>query len=264
VSEPVFRSLAGPASDAGTDAEALIDAVVADASDPTAREAAGPRPRTIGVMVQSADGHVTVDGRSGGLGGPEDRAVFRGLRARADALLVGSGTLNGERYSTTLDPPHREARLARGLPAEPLLATVTRSFALDEDLPLLHEELTRAVVYTETEPPFAVDPARIDVVRSGPATPAAALTDLAARGVGLVNCEGGPGLLAALVLDGVLDELLITLSPLLVGGEHPLTMLRGDLPDGPRPLALRGVWRGGDTLFLHYHLTPGSPACPTS
>jgi riboflavin biosynthesis pyrimidine reductase len=263
VSGPTFRSLAAPTE--GVGAEALIDAVVADASDPAARAAGGPRPRTIGVMVQSVDGHVTVDGRSGGLGGPEDRAVFRGLRARADALLVGAGTLNGERYSTTLDEPHREARRARGLPAEPLLATVTRSFGLDADLPLLHEELTRAVVYTETAPPFPVDPARVDVVRRDAATPAAALADLAARGARLVNCEGGPGLLAALVRDGLVDELLVTLSPLLVGGEHALTMLRGDLgPDAPRPMALRGVWRGGDVLFLHYHLTPGSPACPTS
>jgi len=257
VSSPAFRPL-----DAGDehDVEDLIDAVVADASDPAARDA-GRRPRTIGVMVQSVDGHVTVDDRSGGLGGPEDRAVFRALRSRADGLLVGSGTLNGERYSTTLDPPHRATRLAAGLTAEPLLATVTRSFSLDEDLPLLHEELTRAVVYTETEPPFAVDADRVSVVRLDEATPAAALQDLASRGLRTVNCEGGPGLLAALVRDGLLDELLITVSPLLVGGEQPLTMLRGELgAGGPRGLTLRGTWRGGDVLFLHYHLTPGSPA----
>lgn len=263
MSAPAFRSLEGPGP--GTGAEALIDAVLADASDPAAREGGAGRPRTIGVMVASVDGNVTVQGRSGGLGGPEDRAVFRGLRARADALLVGPGTLNGERYSTTLDEPQREARRAAGRPAEPLLTTITRGFSLDEDLPLLHAPLTRAVVYTETDPPFAVDPARVDVVRTDDASPAAALADLAGRGVEVVNCEGGPGLLAALVRDGLLDELVLTLSPLLVGGGDPLTMLRGDLgPDAPRRMALRRVWRGGDVLFLHYHLTPGSPACPTS
>jgi riboflavin biosynthesis pyrimidine reductase len=63
------------------------------------------------------------------------------------------------------------------------------------------------------------------------------------------------------VRDDLVDELVITLSPLLVGGEDALTMLRGDLgEDVPRELALRGVWRGGDVLFLHYHLTHGSPA----
>ncbi|MDO9409673.1 dihydrofolate reductase family protein [Patulibacter sp.] len=257
MSTPAFRSL-DPGPELGTDD--LIDAVVADASSPATRDAAG-RPRTIGVMVQSTDGHVTVEGRSGGLGGPEDRAVFRGLRARADALLVGAGTLNGERYSTTLDEPHRTARRSAGLAPEPVLATISRSFSLDEDLPLLHEDLTRAVVYTETEPPFAVDAERIEVVRLEDASPAAALRDLHDRGVGTVNCEGGPGLLAALVRDGLLDELLVTVSPLLVGGESALTMLRGDLgPGPPRDLTLRGTWRGGDVLFLHYHLNPGSPA----
>lgn len=254
---PTFRSFGGGA---GIGVEELIDAVVADASDAARREAAG-RPRTVGVMVQSTDGQATVDGRSGGLGGPEDRAVFRAFRARTDALLVGTGTLNGERYSTTLDPPHRASRLALGRPAEPLLTTITRSFALDEDVPLLREDLTRAVLYTETDAPYAVDPDRVDVVRLPDATPIAALRDLAGRGVRLVGCEGGPGLLAALVAADALDELLITMSPLLVGGMDPLTMLHGDLgPDGPRRLALRGVWRAGDVLFLHHHLTPGSPA----
>ena len=85
--------------------------------------------------------------------------------------------------------------------------------------------------------------------------------DLGDRGLRQVNCEGGPGLLAALVRAGVLDELLLTVSPLLVGGDDPLTMLHGDLGgDGPHGLELRGTWRGGDVLFLHYHLTHGSPA----
>jgi riboflavin biosynthesis pyrimidine reductase len=214
------------------------------------------------VMVASVDGHAAVDGRSGGLGGSEDRLVFRGLRARADALLVGAGTLNAERYSTTLDPPHRAERAAAGRPAEPLLATITRSFALDEDVPLLHEPLTHAVVYTETAPPFAVDASHVDVVVLPDATPEAALRDLAGRGAAHVNCEGGPSLLAALARDGVLDELLLTVSPLLVGGDDALTMLRGELGRGgePLPMALRGVWRGGDVLFLHYHLKNGSPA----
>jgi riboflavin biosynthesis pyrimidine reductase len=258
VSDPLFRNLEGAGDPGGAVPVAgLLDAIVADAAPPVAG-----RPRTIGVMVASVDGHVAVNGRSGALGGPEDRAVFRGLRSRADALLVGTGTLNAERYSTTLDPPHREEREAAGLPPEPVLATITRSFALDEDVPLLHEPLTHAVVYTETEPPYGVDDSHVDVVVLPSATPEAALADLAGRGTRRVNCEGGPSLLAALARDGVLDELLVTLSPLLVGGDDALTMLRGELGrDGkPLPMTLRGVWRGGDVLFLHYHLIHGSPA----
>lgn len=253
----VFRSLEG--QDVPTEATQVLDAIVADPSPVVAG-----RPRTLGVMVASVDGHASVDGRSGGLGGPEDRAIFRGLRQRADALLVGPGTLNLERYSTTLDPPHRAARVAAGQTPEPLLATISRSFSLDPDVPLLHEALTRVAVYTEVEPPFAVDSERVDVVRLPQATPGAALTDLHERGMQLVNCEGGPHLLAALAGDGLLDELVLTVSPLLVGGAHPLTILTGEIGPEPLPLRLRGTWRAGDVLFLHYHLIHGSPACPTS
>lgn len=257
MSAPRFRAL-----EAGLElgAEELIDRIVADASDAAVRDAVG-RPRTIGVMVQSIDGHVTVDGRSGGLGGPEDRAVFRGMRARADALLVGTGTLNGERYATVLDPPHRAARLEQGRPAEPIVATITRSFSLDRDVPVLDEELTRAIVYSERPAPYELDPDKVEVVVLADARPDAALVDLGRRGVRTVNCEGGPGLLAALVAAGALDELVVTVSPLLVGGESAMTMLHGALGrDDPLPATLRGAWNGGDVLFLHYHLTPGSPA----
>lgn len=253
---PAFRAFGG--GDA-TSAAAVLDAIVADPAP-----AVAGRPRTIGVMVTSVDGHAAVEGRSGKLGGPEDRAIFRGLRERADALLVGPGTLNRERYSTTLDAHQREARTAQGLPPEPLLATLSRGFTLDEDVPLLHEPLTRALIYTEAEPTYAVEEDHVEVVRLARATGAAALADLRARGVGTVNCEGGPSLLAALVREGVLDELLLTVSPKLAGGDDALTILRGALGDGEGPhlrdLALRGVWRSGDVLFLHYHLVPGEPA----
>lgn len=249
----MFRSLEG--HEAPTEAAQVLDAIVADPAP-----AVAGRPRTIGVMVASVDGHATVEGRSGALGGPEDRAIFRGLRERADALLVGPGTLNRERYSTTLDAPHREARVAAGRPPEPLLATISRSFSLDADVPLLHEPLTRVAVYTEVEPPYAVDAERVDVVRLPEATPGAALSDLHQRGMGLVNCEGGPHLLAALAGRGLLDELVLTVSPLLVGGAHPLTILTGDIGPDLLRLRLRGTWRAGDVLFLHYHLIHGSPA----
>lgn len=250
---PVFRAFG--ARDGVLDAAAVLDAIVADASPAVAR-----RPRTIGVMVASVDGHAAVDGRSGGLGNPADRAIFRGLRERADALLVGPTTLNRERYSTTLDPDQRERRIARGQSAEPLLATVSRSLAIERDLPLFSEDVLRVVVYTESDERPDWDRERVDLVRLEDATPAAALHDLHGRGVGHVNCEGGPTLLAGLIRDGLLDELLLTVSPLIVGTDPALgellPIVHGNVGDEPRPLSLRGVWRGDDNLFLHYHLPP--------
>lgn len=255
MSDPTFRSFG--AADATIPAADVLDAIVADA----APEAAGPdrsRPRTIGVMVASVDGHATVDGRSGGLGSAADRLIFRGLRERADALLVGPTTLNRERYSTTLDPDQRQARVAAGRSPEPLLATVSRSLAIERDLPLFHEDVLRVVVYTQSDERPEWDGERVDVVRLDDATPAAALRDLHGRGIGLVNCEGGPTLLAGLVREGLLDELVLTVSPLLVGTDpalgNLLPIVHGSVGDDPHALALRGVWRSDDMLFLHYHL----------
>ena len=75
---------------------------------------AAERPRVVAAMIGSLDGHATVDGRAGGLGNPADRAVLRELRAAADALLVGPGTLIAERYATVLDPDQRERRERAG------------------------------------------------------------------------------------------------------------------------------------------------------
>jgi len=251
VSDPTFRSFAAP--DVSVPAADVLDAIVADAGPVPA-----DRPRTIGVMVASVDGHATVDGRSGGLGNPADRAIFRGLRERADALLVGPTTLNRERYSTTLDPDQRERRVAAGRNPEPLLATVSRSLAIERDLPLFQEDVLRVAVYTASDEQPDWDPERVDVVRLDPATPATALRDLHDRGIAHVNCEGGPTLLAGLVRDGLLDELLLTVSPLLVGSDptlgNLLPIVHGSVGDQPRSLELRGVWRSDDMLFLHYHL----------
>ena len=110
------------------------------------------RPRVVVAMIGSADGHATVEGRAGGLGSPADRSVLRELRCAADALLVGSATLIKEGYATLLDPPQQDVRVARGLPREPIMATISRG--LDPRLPeiaLFAEAEQRVVVYTEAD-----------------------------------------------------------------------------------------------------------------
>jgi riboflavin biosynthesis pyrimidine reductase len=255
VSEPPRYAALVPGEPTG--AAAVLDAIVADPAP-----AVPGRPRTIGVMVASIDGHATVAGRSGALGGPEDRAIFRGVRERADALLVGTGTLNRERYATVLDDDQRERRRAAGRTPEPLLATVTRSGSLDADVPVLHEVEARVLVVTE-QADAALEQARaVELVQVVDASPATVLGELHRREIGLVACEGGPTLLAALVRDGLLDELLLTVSPLLVGTATTgaPTILDGAIGVDPLTLRPRGVWRSGDVLFHHLHLSDGSPA----
>lgn len=239
-----------PLADAGPAIEARAAVEALRLREPLGE---GSRPRVVASMIASVDGRVAVHGRSVALGHPADRALLRELRAGVDAILVGAGTLQAERYANLLDPPQRARRAAAGGAEHPVVATVSRR--LDPSLasvPVFAEPDTPVVVYTEAagELPGA------DVHRFAPGelTLTAVLADLAAeRGARAVLCEGGPALLALLVAAGCLDDLLFTLAPLLVAGDAP-AVLHGPVLDPPAPLRLRAVRRGGDHLLLHYEV----------
>jgi riboflavin biosynthesis pyrimidine reductase len=227
-------------------------------SAPVTRAHAPARPRVVADMVASVDGRAAVNGRSVALGNAADRALLRELRTAADAVLVGTGTLRAERYAALLDDEQRARRVAEGRPAHPIVATVSRRLDLPvAEAPLFAEAGVPIVVFTESDaaPPDVA--ASLTVVRVAPGrlTPAAALPALAADfGVRGVLCEGGPSLLALLLADGAVDDLLLTVAPLAVGGAGPGVLDGGVLgPPAPR-LALRDVHRSEDHVFLHYGL----------
>jgi riboflavin biosynthesis pyrimidine reductase len=200
----------------------------------------GARPRVAAAMIGSLDGRAAVGGRSVGLGHPDDRALLRTLRASADVVLVGAATVRAERYAKLFDTR-----------ARPLVAIVTRSGDVPWEVGLFAEPDCRIAVYSDAD--MAV-PAGVEAhveLRRG-AAPAAVLADLGRRdGAALVHCEGGPRLLRALAAAGVLDDLVLTLAPLLVAGDAP-GALAGPPLDPPLRLALAGLWRADDHLFLHY------------
>jgi riboflavin biosynthesis pyrimidine reductase len=233
------------------------------------------RPRVVADMVATVDGRAAIDGRSVGLGNPADRALLRELRTAVDAILVGRGTLAAERYARLLDDDQRARRVAAGLSPHPLVVTVARRLerlAIDA-VPLFAEAEVTIVVFTESteaEAPAPVVIADLEVVRCAePLTLVAVLRALAAggsagagaaageggasAGVRSVLCEGGPTLLRRLVAEGALDDLLLTVAPLLAAGTAP-SILDGPGLDAPATLTLRDVHRGGNHLFLHYGL----------
>jgi riboflavin biosynthesis pyrimidine reductase len=214
------------------------------------------RPRVVASMIASADGRTAVRGRSVGLGNPADRALLRELRTAVDAILVGTATLRAERYANLLDADQRESRAAAGLDAEPVVATVSRRLDLATDIPLLAEPTARVQVYTEVEGEVPTQGAWVSAYRFEPGglTMPAVLEHLRReRGAEAVLCEGGPTLLRELVAAHCLDDLLLTVAPMLVAGDAP-TALRGAELEPPAPLALRDVHRADDHLFLHYTL----------
>jgi riboflavin biosynthesis pyrimidine reductase len=225
---------------------------------PAAAPGRRTRPRVVADMVASVDGRAAVQGRSVALGHPADRALLRELRTAADAILVGAETLAAERYADLLDDEQRARRAADGRPAHPVIATISRRLTLPAaDAPVLMEPGVPVVVFTEAaEAPEPALGADLEVVRlpGGALTLVGVLEELAARGVRGVLCEGGPSLLRLLVAERAVDDVLLTVAPLLAAGDAP-AILEGEAftPD-PAVLTLREVHRADDHVFLHYGL----------
>jgi len=211
------------------------------------RDGAGPR--VVGAMIGSIDGHATVAGRAGGLGNPADRALLRELRTEADVVLVGRNTLTTERYATVLDPDQRAARAAQGRPEQPIVATLSRRPALLADVPLVAEPDVTMLIYA----PSGAEPIDGAQLRELEELSAGAVVDhLHERdGAQLIVCEGGPSLLRDLAADGRLDDLVLTLAPMLVSGDGP-SLLSGAALDEPLAMTLARAARAGDHLMLHY------------
>lgn len=178
-------------------------------------------------MVASVDGAATLAGRSGGLSGAADKLVFAVLRGLADVILVGAGTARAEGYG----PAHPDVAgdlwldLRHGRPAAPPIAVVTRLLNLDLGAPLFTDapaDRRTIVITTAAAPPDrrATAAATGDVIVAGEDTVdmKAAVTALAELGHRRLLTEGGPRLLGQLAGAGVLDELCLTVSPLLAGG----------------------------------------------
>lgn len=205
-------------------------------------------------MVGSLDGAATVEGVSEGLSGPADRRVFRILRALADVVVVGAGTVRAEDYRPPPVSPSL-AWLREGRSAAPALAVVSRSAALDPAARLFADPATRPLLFTCAAAPAdrlaaLRDVADVVVLGDADVDLAAGLDLLADRGHRRVLTEGGPSLLGALSAAGLLDEVALTLSPLVVGGAAGRIVVSDD-PSTSR-FRLRGLLEDDDALFTHY------------
>ena len=211
-----------------------------------------PAPTVRVNFVTSVDGAVEVDGYSKGLSGPADKRVFGILRKVCDALLVGAGTLRHEGYrAVTLDEPRRAWRRAQGLAETPTLAVVSGHLALDPGSPVFTDAPARPVVLTTTT---ASAPAGLERVADVVRVPdiAAGVAALRERGLGQILCEGGPHLFGALTAADLVDELCLTVSPLLAGAKAGRITAGPHLPDGPTALRLHHTLLADDLLLLRY------------
>lgn len=221
------------------------------------------------------DGAVELDGRSGGLGGDADRDLLAALRALADVVLVGAGTVRAEGYGPVwVRASRRQRRVARGQAPLPTLAVVSGTADLDPGARLFVERREgqpvppRPVVLTCLAAPAErrrrlADVADVRVVGDGEVDLAAALVglraDCASPEEARILTEGGPRLLGDLLTAGLLDELCLTHSPFVAGPDR-VRLCQGwrPTPDpGQRRFRLEAVHAADDRLFTRYRLLRG-------
>jgi riboflavin biosynthesis pyrimidine reductase len=230
-----------------------------------------PGDRSVRVnFALTVDGGVELEGRSGGIGGDADRVLFSHLRSMADVVVVGAGTARTERYGgVRLDAAALARRAARSQAPGVPVAVVTGRADLDPTARLFSDTVSSAVrplVLTSAAAPAAARAALAavaDVVVCGDAAvePAVALAALGERGLHHVLCEGGPSLLASWVHAGAVDELCLSLAPLLAGAGHGALLPAA--PDRPLRMTLRSALTDDEgTIFARYRMTTEDRTAP--
>lgn len=209
-------------------------------------------------MLASLDGAATVHGLSEGLQTPADNRVFAALRDLADVVFAGAGTVRAEGYRP-IELGARRAALRRryGLAAALPTAVISRSLDLDPNAGLFANVRAdaRPIVLTcaAADPDRRVALARVaDVCVCG--QDAVELSEvrrvLAERGLARVLCEGGPTLFAELAGAGEVDDLCLSVSPLLAGPGAQRISAGAPWDGGPRRLRLHSLLEEDGALFL--------------
>lgn len=218
-------------------------------------------PRLRANFVTSLDGAVTLEGLSGGLSSKDDQNMLGRLRMLSDVVLVGAGTLRAEGYGgLRLGAKRRTWRAEQGLAENPTLAVVSARLELAADSPVFTEAPARAIVITCAASPdhqrkalaevadvLACGEDEVDLV--------AAVGALVDRGLTQILCEGGPHLLGSLTAADLVDELCLTVSPLLAGpGARRIT--DGLASTDARPLPLLHVLSTDEGFLFLRHGRP--------
>lgn len=231
-----------------------------------------PTPVLYSNFVSSVDGVVTL-GSTPSAGSvisgkyPADRFLMGLLRACADAVVIGAGTLRatpGHLWTPAYVYPALATeftvlRSNLGRTTEPKLVVVTATGQIDAS----HPALVRGAIVMTTETGAKAIGSRLpdtcEVVAVGAGKNldlGQALAELRRRRLDVLLTEGGPHLMGQLIDGGMLDEAFLTISPVIAGRQ---TEGRLGMVEGVELLPERGVWttlmsarRHGDYLFLRY------------
>lgn len=215
----------------------------------------GGRPYVACNFISTLDGRATMHGRTEQLGFKTDARVVMRLRTFADAVIVGAGTMRVERYDRMLPVARlRQYREQIGLAEDPLTVIVTDSMKLPWDAGLFTDGYGDVLLATSSAISPPATQTHVDVLRqSGGIDFAALLVHLHRRwGIRSIVCEGGPTMLSGLTNAGLVDDLFLTLNPVLVG-DSERGLIRGGLRS-PVPARLAWVLEAEGELFTRWHV----------
>jgi riboflavin biosynthesis pyrimidine reductase len=208
-------------------------------------------------FVSSADGAIALQGRARGLSNEPDQRVLRLGSDLADVLLVGATTAMVEEFRGVHPDEETAARRKRhGLAPIPPTAVVTNGRSLSADAPVVTEAVVPTFVITTAAAPerkreaWTAAGATVLIMGEERVDLRQAVDALAARGLGRVDSEGGAHLFGSLLAAGVVDELRLTVSPLLVAGDAGRIATGADID--PARLELLSVVAESDTLMVRY------------
>ena len=204
-------------------------------------------------MAATADGRVSIGGRSAPVAGAADRSLFHELRTQADAVMAGAGTARVERYR----PVTKNAELAARREREAVAVLVSGTLDLPPDLPLLADPGSKVVIVTASDGSLegvAADVSYIRQPRDG--TLAGAMRSLRVdHGIRSVLCEGGPHLNSDLFREGLVDELFLCVSPRIAGEPTEPASLEGTALPKPVDLELISLHEAEHHLFFRYRVS---------
>ena len=190
-------------------------------------------------MITSVDGAIALDGVSGGLGSPSDHDRFVAARRQADGILVGATTVAAEDYR----------------PATVPIAVLTGSLSPDPTARLFSDPENRPILYTTSQAAETRGPdfdGIAEVIALGDSVdPERVLADLDNRGMQSVVLEGGPTLNSLFLRADLVDEMLISYSPLIAGGTGS-RLTNGDAMPDERRFVVDRVLLADDLIFARY------------
>jgi riboflavin biosynthesis pyrimidine reductase len=221
-----------------------------------AARAPADRPYVVCNFIASADGKATAAGRTAQLGSEGDRAAFHLLRTQADAVLAGTETLRVERYGALVRQAELvDLRRAQARAEQPLAVIVSRSGRVPFEIPLFADPASLIALYAPagTDVPGTAAVVHRHELPAGGDLATVLRSLRAEHDVRSLLCEGGPSLFTAMLAEGLVDELFLTLASTIVGGGELGITTGTPLPE---PLQLRLVWalEQEGYLFLRYRL----------